>query len=394
MPSKKPVLIYIITKSELGGAQRHVYDLISSLHKTYEIHLVVGATGWLVDMSTALGVYCHHLPILNRNINLLKDLLAISEFARLVNKIKPDLIHAHSGKPGVIARLAGAICRVPVIFTAHGWGFSPNSPTVIRNIAFVVEKLLAPLAAKIICVCESDRQLAIKSKAVAKHRLVTIHNGIEMLDLPQANPAINPLQLIMVARFTKKQKDHHTLLQAIKIIKEQIKEDIKVVLVGTGPDWEQTKQTAKDLNILDNVDFVGDRLDVPNLLAQSQVFVLSTHYEGFPISVLEAMRAGLPVIATKVNGISEQVVDGLTGLLVPHLDVYSLVSAIVTLIDQPELRQTMGAEGAKKLAQQFTLDCMSSRIDNLYQSAMKDRSKRNIPGTEIEVRTDDSRVFN
>jgi glycosyltransferase involved in cell wall biosynthesis len=394
MPIRKPVLIYIITKSELGGAQRHVYDLINSLHETYEVHLVVGTTGWLVDMSTALGVYCHHLPILNRNINIFKDLLAIEEFVRLVNKIKPDLIHAHSSKPGVIARLAGAICRVPVVFTAHGWGFSPNSPTVIRNIAFVVEKLLAPLASKIICVCESDRQLAIKSKVVAKHRLVTIHNGIETIDAPRANPAIDPLQLIMVARFTKKQKDHDTLMQAIKIIKEQIRTDIKVVMVGTGPDWEDAKQTAKDLNILANIDFVGDRLDVPDLLAQSQVFVLSTHYEGFPISVLEAMRAGLPVIATKVNGVSEQIVDGVTGLLVPHLDVYSLVAAIMTLIDHPEMRQSMGAEGSQKLARQFTLDRMSSRIDTLYKSVIKARSKRNIPTAETEDRTDRSRAFN
>jgi glycosyltransferase involved in cell wall biosynthesis len=394
MPTKKPVLIYIITKSELGGAQRHVYDLIHSLHTTYEIHLVVGATGWLVDMCIPLGIYCHHLPLLNRNINLLKDVLALKEFVGLVNKIKPDLIHAHSGKPGVIARLAGTICRVPVIFTAHGWGFSPNSPTIIRKIAFVVEKLLAPLAAKIICVCESDRQLAIKSKVVTKDRLVTIHNGIETIDLPIANPAIDPLQLIMVARFTKKQKDHHTLMQAIKVIKEQIKADIKVVFVGTGPDWEEAKQTAKDLNILANVEFVGDRLDVPHLLAESQVFVLSTHYEGFPISILEAMRAGLPVIATKVNGVSEQIVDGVTGLLVPHLDVYSLVSAIVTLIDNPAMRERMGTEGAKKLAQQFTLDRMSARIDTLYRSVMKDRFKQSIPATEIEGRTENSRVFN
>jgi glycosyltransferase involved in cell wall biosynthesis len=394
MLTKKPVLIYIITKSELGGAQRHVYDLIHSLCKTYEIHLVVGSTGWLVDLCTPLGVYCHHLPLLNRNINLLKDFLALKEFVGLVNNIKPDLIHAHSGKPGVIARLAGTICKVPVIFTAHGWGFSPNSPTAIRNIAFVVEKLLAPLASKIICVCESDRQLAIKSKVAAKHRLVTIHNGIETIDAPIANPAIDPLQLIMVARFTKKQKDHHTLMQAIKVIKEQIKADIKVVLVGTGPDWEEAKQTAKDLSILANVEFVGDRLDVPDLLAQSQVFVLSTHYEGFPISVLEAMRAGLPVIATKVNGVSEQVVDGVTGLLVPHLDVYSLVSAIVTLMDNPVMRESMGAEGAKKLAQQFSLDRMSARIDTLYQSVIKVRSKQNIPTTELENRPDRNRVFN
>jgi glycosyltransferase involved in cell wall biosynthesis len=361
------VIAYTITKAELGGAQRHVYDLIESLHHEYEIHLIVGSLGWLTDKCQELGVSVHHLPTLTRSINMLLDLLAVKEFVNLIRQIKPDIIHAHSGKPGLIARLAGAIYKTPVIFTAHGWGFDPNAPKLRRNAVFVVEKLLTPLAAKIICVCESDRQLAIKLKVVNRDRVVTIHNGIRYVDALLSTPAANPPQLIMVARFNKQQKDQHTLMKAIKILNEEI----KVLFIGTGPDWEETKNIAQDLNVLSRVSFLGDRLDVETLLSKSQIFVLVSHYEGLPISILEAMRAGLPVIATRVNGIPEQVVDGVTGLLVPHEDVNALVEAITTLIKDPDMRRRMGSEGAKKLTKEFTLEQMVAKTKLVYQSIIQ-----------------------
>jgi glycosyltransferase involved in cell wall biosynthesis len=367
MAKRNPVLVYTITKAELGGAQRHVHDLIESLHHEYEIHLIVGSLGWLADKCKELGVSVHHLPTLTRSINMLLDILAVKEFINLIRQIKPDIIHAHSGKPGLIARLAGAICKTPVIFTAHGWGFDPNAPKLRSNAAFVVEKLLTPLAAKIICVCESDRQLAIKLKVVDSDKVVTIHNGIRNVDALLSTPAANPPQLIMVARFNKQQKDQHTFMKAIKILDE----GIKVLFVGTGPDWEETKNIAQDLDILSKVSFLGDRLDVDTLLAESQIFVLTTHYEGLPVSILEAMRAGLPVIATNVNGIPEQVVDGVTGLLVPHQDVNALVKAITTLINDPDLRRRMGDEGAKKLTKEFTVEQMVAKTKLVYQSIIE-----------------------
>jgi glycosyltransferase involved in cell wall biosynthesis len=364
---KKPVLVYVITKSELGGAQGHVHDLIKSLHTDYQIHLIVGSLGWLADKCDELGVSVHHLSNLTRSINFIKDVTAVKELVQTIDKIKPDLIHAHSGKPGIIARLAGKICNVPVIFTAHGWGFDPNAPKLRRNIALAAEKLLAKFATKIVCVSESDRQLAIDLGVVEADRVVTIHNGIDAgVEVPVATTKSQTTQLIMVARFNKQQKDQVTLMKAIK----QIDRDINVLLVGTGPDFEEAKHTAKELDIMSKVSFLGDRLDVPQLLAQSQIFVLSTHYEGLPISILEAMRAGLPIIATNVNGIPEQVVDGKNGLLVERQDVDGLAQAITNLVDNPTLCQKMGYESIEKLQREFTIDEMVASTKALYQSVI------------------------
>ncbi len=372
--SNKPVLVYVITKSELGGAQGHVHDLIRSLYKDYQIHLIVGSLGWLTDRCAELGVLVHHLPKLTRNINPIEDVLAVKELVTAIIKINPDIIHAHSGKPGIIARLAGKICNVPVLFTAHGWGFDPNAPKLRRTIALAAEKLLAHLAIKIICVSESDRQLAIDLGVVKAGRVVTIHNGINLdLNTPVANQKSKSTQLIMVARFNKQQKDQNTLMKAIK----EVNRDINVLFVGSGPDWEEAKTIAKELDILSKVTFLGDRLDVIDLLAKSQIFVLSTHYEGLPISILEAMRAGLPIIATNVNGIPEQVLDGKTGLLVERQDVRGLATAITTLVDNPKLRQKMGKEGIEQLKREFTIEEMVASTKALYQSLMQPAHRSN-----------------
>jgi glycosyltransferase involved in cell wall biosynthesis len=351
----RKTILYVITKSELGGAQAHVYDLMRSLHRDYDVHLAVGAPGVLTEKAIELGAKVHIIDNLKRSINPASDLKSIQQCVGIIKLVKPDLVHCHSSKAGVVARLAAWICRVPVIFTAHGWGFDPRSPRLQRNIALGVEKAMSPISTKIICVSESDRQLA-----------VTIHNGIANKSIATAVPERQPAKLIMVARFNRAQKDQHTLMRAIA----KLTEPIELIFVGTGPDWEASKTMARDLGITDRVAFLGDRLDVPDLLADSQIFVLSTHYEGAPISILEAMRCGLPIIATNVNGIPEQVADGVTGLLVPHQDVDALATAISTLIKDPDRRQQMGIAGKHKFAKEFTVEQMIEKTELLYRSIL------------------------
>ena len=362
----RKTILYIITKSELGGAQAHVYDLMRSLQRDYDVHLAVGAPGVLTEKAIDLGAKVHIIDNLKRSINPASDLKSIQQCMAIIKLVKPDLVHCHSSKAGVVARIAAWRCRVPVIFTAHGWGFDPRSPFLQRNIALSVEKILAPISTKIICVSESDRQLAISLKVTSPELVVTVHNGIENQEIATATPDRQPPKLIMVARFNRAQKDQHTLMQAIA----KLTEPIELILVGTGPDWEASKTIAHDLGITDQVSFLGDRLDVPDLLADSQIFVLSTHYEGAPISILEAMRCGLPIIATEVNGIPEQVADGVTGLLVPHQDVDALAAAISSLVNDPQRRQQMGVAGNQKFAREFTVEQMVEKTELLYRSIL------------------------
>jgi glycosyltransferase involved in cell wall biosynthesis len=375
----KPILLYIITKSDLGGAQENALLLIKAFYKKYEVHLAVGDWGPLADRVKALGIPVHLIPNLVRSINLLSDLRAIRECLVLLKTIQPDIIHTHSSKAGVIGRLAGYFGKVPTVFTAHGWGFTPGAPRIRRFIAFWAEKLLAQITCKIICVCEYDRQMALRLGVGNQSSLVTIRCGIPNVSNPLAESSRQPPRAIMVARFNE-QKDQVTFLKAIAQLSDP---DLHVDFVASGPTLETCKALVQSLGIADRVSFLGDRRDVSYLLAQSQIFVLSTHYEGLPISILEAMRAGLPVVATHVNGVPEQVIHDQTGFLVPRSDEQALAQALQILIKAPELRQKMGAAGRQKYLKEFTIEQMISATEHVYiqilnMESLNDNNHRNM----------------
>lgn len=365
--SRKQVVLYLITQSHLGGAQKHLADLMKYLHDRYEIHLALSSLGYLTEVATSLNIKVHVIPSLKRSINLTDDLRALSEFTTLVKQIEPDLIHAHSSKPGVIARISGKRCNIPVIFTVHGWGFDDRVPLLRRTIALMFEKLMAPLTTMTICVCQSDYNTGIERGIFTQDRAVVIYNGAEDIELPVAAPAQNPPRLIMVARFDNKQKDQLSLIAAIAKLDYTLCLDF----VGDGVDFAGAREYAASLGVDRQIAFLGTRTDIPDLLNQAQIFVLSTHYEGFPISILEAMRAGLPIVATDVNGIGEQVDDGINGLLVPHGDPIALARALTKLIENPELRQQMGEMSRQKFVNEFTADRTVERVGDLYDRVIQ-----------------------
>ncbi|MFM2302972.1 MAG: hypothetical protein RLZZ135_375 [Cyanobacteriota bacterium] len=360
--SKKKVVLYLITLSQLGGAQKHLADLMKYSHDRYEVHLAVGSVGYLSEIADSFKIEVHIIPSLKRSINLVKDLKALQEFMALVKQLKPDLIHAHSSKPGIIARLSGKFYNIPVLFTVHGWGFDERAPLVMRTIALIFEKLIAPLTTTNICVCQSDYDVGIKQKIFDQDKALVIYNGAEDVDLLPASPEQNPPRLIMVARFDNKQKDQLSLIQAIATLDREVSLDF----VGSGVDLEQAKAFAVSIGVDRQINFLGDRTDVPQLLSQSQIFVLSTHYEGFPISILEAMRAGLPIVATDVNGIYEQVESGINGWLVPHQDSMALAKALSDLIESSAIRKRMGEMSRKKFLNEFNITKMIESVHDLY----------------------------
>ena len=248
---EKKVILYIITKSDLGGAQGNVYDLISNFQKDYEVHLATSSYGPLTEDVSTVETHIHIISNLTRDIKLFGDFFAVKQCISLINKIKPNIIHAHSSKAGAVARIAGAICQVPTVFTAHGWRFTPGTPTLRRIIALIVEKLLASLTTKLICVSESDHYLAISHGVGTQNSLVTIHYGIANIPVPTANPSQQPLRLIMVARFNE-QKDQSTLLKAIAQLHNP---SIHLDLVGSGSSLESCKALANSLGITDQVSF-------------------------------------------------------------------------------------------------------------------------------------------
>lgn len=230
-----------------------------------------------------------------------------------------------------------------------------------------MEKLVSRWSERVIAVCENEFKIAESLRVIPREKMVVVHNCLPDLQAPlAAKPENEPPRLIMVARFAAP-KDHQTLVKALALLKEQ---SWSLTLVGDGDGRRNIEKLAVDLGIDDRIDFQGLREDVPSLLAESQLFVLSTQREGFPLSILEAMRAGLPVVAANVGGISEAVEDGKTGLLYPAGDVIALQGHLASLIKNPGLRFAMGHAGRERFLEKFNLAQMVEKTTAVYHDIL------------------------
>jgi len=387
-------IAFIVTRADsIGGAQIHVRDMTYRLlADSHRVSVLTGSEGPLTDILHDAGVEVRILSHLVRPMNPFKDLLAILETRRALQDLKPDLLSTHTAKAGFVGRVAAWTLGIPSIFTVHGWQFAEGISPFQRLVVEGLERFTAKICRKIISVSEYDRELALRRKVVPPEKMITIHNGMPdvpkelvrwlshneddsslplhkresaSLDAPTMRP-LSPVRLIMVARL-QPQKDHPTLFRALAELTDR---NWTLELVGDGPDREALQSLARELEVADRVIFSGQRLDVPQRLKDSDVFVLATRWEGFPRSILEAMRAGLPVVATDVGGCRESVVDGETGFLVPREDPVQLRDRLRLLIDSPELRVQMGQKGRKRFEENFTFEGMYERTVAVYREVL------------------------
>jgi glycosyltransferase involved in cell wall biosynthesis len=363
-------IAYIITRSDdLGGAQIHVRDLASALQGSgHDVVVLAGGGGVLARQLEGRGVEVVTLRHMARPIRPISDLRALRELVGHLRRIRPDVISTHSSKAGILGRIAGRRLRVPTITTAHGWLFDLPLRGRRQRAVWRIERRMAPLARRIVTVCESDRQLAIDSGVSKPDRFVTIHNAMPDVDGSfRADPSAVPPRLLMVARFAA-QKDHATLFRALANLTDL---DWTLDLVGAGPLEESVRALAGSLGLSERVRFLGMREDVPELIAASQAYLLISHWEGFPRSILEALRGGLPVVATDVGGVREAVIDGETGFVVPENDDVLLADRLKLLIDDANLRTTLGRAARSRYEAHFTFERLVGETLSLYESVLR-----------------------
>lgn len=367
---KRYRILYIITQGILGGAQTHVRHLCENLKEDFEVHVAVGVFGPLVESLHQEGIAVHIVPSLVRSISPFKDIGGFRELERLIKSVKPDLISTHSSKAGILGRLAAVACGVPVIFTAHGWAFTEGVPPVNRTMYIWAERFAARWADRIICVSENDQKLALGYDVASPDKLITIHNGMPIMNDTFTEKQYNQnksVEFIMVARFSE-QKDHKSLLEAIQRIRLQ--KDYVFSLVGDGELLDNIRSLSLKMGIEKKIRFLGPRQDVPELLKGADVFVLTSKWEGLPRSIIEAMRAGLPVIASDVGGVSELVEEGVTGYLVPRGNADILGARLEKLIDDSELRSQMGMAGYERFIEKYTFDRMLKETVKVYEEVL------------------------
>ena len=356
-------VVYVITLMDiLGGVQVHVRDLSCWLaSRGHEVTIVTGALGLPLLQLDTLGVKTIVLPELVRSISPMNDYRAVQKLRRHLKNIAPDVVSCHSSKAGVIGRLAAWLEGIPVIFTAHGWAFTPGVGKIQERLYALVERVIAPLSSHIITVSRYDKTLALEAGVGIESQITTIHNGMPAISVQPRVTVDHETRIIMVGRFWR-QKDYTTLLKAMAMIRDL---SWKLHLVGGG-DASREVQLAHQLGINDRIIFHGQRADIVEMLQEMDIFILLSHWEGFPRSILEAMRAGLPVIATDVAGVSESVQEGLTGFLIPREDCAAAADVLRRLISAPEQRVRLGINGRNSFVENFTFEDMARKTFNLY----------------------------
>lgn len=359
-------ICYIITRSDsIGGAQLHVLDLARYFQSLgHSTHVICGGTGPFTELLRNVGIDYTSIGSLVREIHPLKDLTATRELQRAVQSLSPDLIHAHSSKAGILGRLIGQRLQIPTVFTAHGWSFASGIPLVRRTLYRYAEWWAARFPGTIITVSDYDRNYAYSQRVVPKTKMVTVRYGV--MDKPRLvrqNVACEkPPLLTMVARF-EPQKDQLTLIDALGRLRDL---PWNLQFVGGGPLQARAERRVNELGLESRVAFLGYRSDVPALLESSDLFLLITNWEGLPISILEAMRAGLPVIASNVDGVGELVADGVSGYLVPRKDPAKLAERLRNMLTNRELLRTFGSTGRKRYEENFQLSRMARETHRVY----------------------------
>lgn len=362
-------IVQLITgSSSFGGAEAHVRDLSIGLRaRGHECIVMVGPPeGLLAEQLRQSGVPVIPIPALRKEIRPLADAVCFVQVMRALRKVQPDIIAAHTAKAGFIGRLAARLLRVPGFFTPHGLSFIDRESGKTIRFRLLLERLAARLGGEMIAVCEAERRLAGQFLKPQAAHISTIHHG-----LPDCHARGGKTQgssvITMIARFDR-QKDHAALVRALSALSHL---EWELRLAGGGPLLESIQRLVEECGLTSRVTFLQQHRDTPGLLAASDIFVLSSHFEAFPISILEAMRAGLPVIATDTGGVCEAIEDEWNGFLIPAGDSSRLAERLALLLLSTELRQSMGARSRLRFSREFEWRRMLDKTEALYASALR-----------------------
>ena len=325
--------------------------------------------GPLRDAARSAGARFLPLTHVRRPISPWRDVLGLVELTKLLRRERPHIVHVNSAKAAALGRVAAWLARVPIrVYTVHGWAFLAERGLASAAYRWA-ERALRPLTTVTVCVSENERRAGLAARACDERTTVVIRNGVDPVDAdPAGAPPARP-RLVMVGRL-QAPKDPLTLVRALATVRGR---DFEALLVGEGPERVAVEEEVSRLGIESAVRLLGERIDVAELLRSADIFVLSTRSEGLPLSILEAMGAGLPVVASNVGGVPELVIDGETGILVPPGDPHSLGEAIKRLLEDPPLLRRLGEAGRARVAEHFDLAAVRQAHLDLYRHLLATR---------------------
>jgi glycosyltransferase involved in cell wall biosynthesis len=376
----------------MGGPALHVSYLSAGLrNRGYETTLVAGSVSRgeqsMAYVAEELGVPVVTIPHLHREISPLRDLLATARLARIMRSERPTILHTHTAKAGAVGRMAALLAgraRPPIIVhTFHGHVLRGYFGRFWTGVFRLLERMLARITDALVAVSPEvrDELVALGVAPASKFRVIRL--GIALDTRIQADEAARAeTRRVMgipdgrfvvgwIGRMTGVKRTD-VLLHGFRTLRED-GIDAVLCMVGDGPDRESVEQLADELGIVRDCLFTGYQEDVGPFFAAFDVFVLTSGNEGTPVTAIEALAAGCPVVATRVGGVPDVVTDGEDGFLVSPAAVDELAGRLADLARDPDLRARMGASGRARMRTRYAVDRLIDDTDRLYRELLAEK---------------------
>ena len=373
-------ILHVITRLIHGGAQRNTMMCASEqARRGHQVTLVTGPEagpeGSLLEEAARDPYRLVVLPDLVRDPSPGKDLRAFLALWRLLGSEPFDVVHTHTSKAGILGRWAARLRGIPaIIHTPHGHVFHGYFSSWRTRIFREAERATARVTHRLVALTEGDLRDHLEEGIAPPERFAIIPSGVplERYRRPAGGRPPGPLTLGFLARLVEV-KGPRDLVEAMALLAPAFPQ-ARLVLIGDGPMRQELEGRVRDLALQDRVSFLGRLEDPAPILHGFDVFVLPSHNEGMGRAAVEAMAAGLPVVATRVGGLPDVVADGTTGLLVPPRDPEKLAGALARLLGDEALRDRFGEAGRLR-AEEFSDQVMFERLEALYREVLAESGR-------------------
>jgi glycosyltransferase involved in cell wall biosynthesis len=405
---KKIKVLRIIARLNIGGPAVHSILLTRHLNNDrFDSMLATGAIGKgegdMMYLAEANNIKPAIIKELGREISWRDDITAFLKILRLIFKERPDIIHTHTAKAGTLGRAAGIIYNmlyplfhppltkrgVVLVHTFHGHVFNSYFSTLKTNLFILIERILARFTDKIIVISKGQaKEISERLKIKDKNKLELIPLGLNLSPFYESERycglfkrelgLAHDTKLVGIVGRLVPVKNHRMFLDSVKKYKEIYNKKVKFLIIGDGESGEELKKYSMDLGIRDDVIFTGWRKDLEKVYSDIDIVVLTSFNEGTPVSVIEAMAAGKPVISTDVGGVrdlftlkfgirnSEFQIQN-EGILVNSNDSDSLAEGIKFLLDNSELAEEMGKNGRASVKERFDIKRLVGDVEKMYE---------------------------
>ncbi len=385
---------HIITRLIIGGAQENTLYNVDDQHHLHgdEVCLItgpgLGPEGTLEQKAIARGLNLKVLPELKRSLNPLQDARCYFALKKLLANDRPDIVHTHSSKAGILGRRAAYALGIPCVHTVHGAAFHYGQPSVLYHSYRIAEKLAAKWCSKIITVCDAMQQQYLDAGIGTPSMYQTIYSGMEVDNF--LTPTIPPLEMrqrlglqpddIVVGKVARlfNLKGHKYLVEAAaEIVKANPK--VRFLLVGDGILQDQLQQRVHELGLQKHVLFVGLVApdEVPQYLHAMDMLVHTSEWEGLARVLPQALICAKPVVSFDIDGAPEVCINNETGFLVPVRSIHRLSEAIIKLVNDEPLRLRLGQNGKQRFTDLFRHQTMTTLVRQVYEEVLNPSAQKN-----------------